>query len=80
MDKRFNPGPFPLLVSTESFGSTSLILIALSLFFIAFFIVYEFRFPKNKKRFVDELLISIAGSLSLGMGITFLLLSFGLYF
>lgn len=51
-----------------------------ALVFISFFIVYEFRFPRLKRSLKDELIVSFAGSLTLGLGLTFALLSFGLYF
>ncbi|KAK9171475.1 Uncharacterized protein cmbei_7002160 [Cryptosporidium meleagridis] len=80
MQDNFKAEPFPLFVSTQSFFPISVILSLISLVFISFFIVYEFRFPRLKRSLKDELIVSFAGSLTLGLGLTFALLSFGLYF
>ncbi|EDV19717.1 uncharacterized protein TRIADDRAFT_33018, partial [Trichoplax adhaerens] len=66
-------------INPASFPSLSILLLAIGIFFMSWFIVYEVtsnRFTRNLKK---ELLVSFFASLFLGFGVLFLVLWVGLY-
>uniref|UniRef100_A0A2K6RNY8 Dolichyl-diphosphooligosaccharide-protein glycosyltransferase subunit TMEM258 n=1 Tax=Rhinopithecus roxellana TaxID=61622 RepID=A0A2K6RNY8_RHIRO len=65
-----NPAVFPHL---------TVVLLAISMFFTAWFFVYEITSTKYTRDIYKELLISLVASLFMGFGVLFLLLWVGIY-
>ena len=65
-----NPAVYPHL---------SIVLLAIGLFFTAWFFVYEVTSTKFTRELVKEILISVIASLFMGAGTMFLLLWVGIY-
>ncbi|XP_036123488.1 transmembrane protein 258-like [Molossus molossus] len=65
-----NPAVFPLL---------TVVLLAIGMFFTAWFFVYEVTPTKYTQVIYKELLIALLPSLFLGFGVLFLLLWVGIY-
>ncbi|KAF6025256.1 TMEM258 [Bugula neritina] len=65
-----NPAIYPQL---------TLILLAIGVFFMAWFFVYEVTSTKFTRDLTKELLVSLVASLFMGFGVMFLLLWVGIY-
>ena len=65
-----NPAIYPHL---------ALVLLAIGLFFTAWFFVYEVTSTKFTREVMKEVLISVVASLFMGMGTLFLILWVGIY-
>ncbi|XP_035579036.1 LOW QUALITY PROTEIN: transmembrane protein 258 [Zalophus californianus] len=65
-----NPAVFPHL---------TVVLLAIGMFFTAWFFVYEVTSTKYTRDIYKELLISLVASLFMGFGVLFLLLWVGIY-
>merc|ERR1712117_380173 len=65
-----NPSVYPHL---------SVVLLAIGLFFTAWFFVYEVTSTKFTRELVKEILISLVASVFMGLGTMFLLLWVGIY-
>lgn len=65
-----NPSVYPHL---------SVVLLAIGLFFTAWFFVYEVTSTKFTREILKEILISIIASIFMGLGTLFLLLWVGIY-
>ncbi|XP_041452682.1 transmembrane protein 258 [Lytechinus variegatus] len=65
-----NPAVYPHL---------TLILLAIGIFFMAWFLVYEVTATKYTRDLYKELLVALVASLFMGFGVLFLLLWVGIY-
>lgn len=65
-----NPAVFPHL---------ALLLLAIGVFFTAWFFVYEVTATKNSRDVFKELLVSLVAAIFSGFGVLFLLLWVGIY-
>ncbi|XP_036350563.1 transmembrane protein 258-like [Ochotona princeps] len=67
------------LVNPAVFPDLTVVLLAIGMFFTAWFFVHEVTSTKHTKYTYKELLISLVASLFMGFGILFLLLWVGIY-
>ncbi|XP_020902721.1 transmembrane protein 258 [Exaiptasia diaphana] len=65
-----NPAVFPHL---------TIVLLAIGIFFMAWFFVYEVTSTKYTRDIYKELLVALVASLFMGFGVLFLLLWVGIY-
>merc|ERR1712190_685400 len=66
-------------VNPSAYPQLSVVLLAIGLFFTAWFFVYEVTSTKFTRELVKEILISLVASVFMGLGTMFLLLWVGIY-
>ncbi|XP_036056390.1 transmembrane protein 258-like [Onychomys torridus] len=70
---------FTSLVNLAVFPHLTVVLLAIGMFFTAWFFVYEVTSTKQTHTIYKELLFSLVASLFMGFGVHFLLLWIGIY-
>ena len=71
--------PYVSPVNPVFYSYLATILLAIGLFFVAWFVVFQITANESSRNLLKEILVSLCASVFTGFGLLFLLLSVGIY-